>query len=46
MSVYGGMMADAQQFLIYQSKDGRTKIDVMLDAETLWLNQKQLRPCL
>ena len=29
-------------FLIYQSEDGRTKIDVMLDAETLWLNQKQL----
>lgn len=35
-------MSEAQQFLIYQSEDGRTKIDVMLDAETLWLNQKQL----
>ena len=31
-----------QQFLIYQSEDGSTRIDVMLDAETLWLNQKQL----
>ncbi len=31
-----------RQFLIYQSEDGRTRIDVMLDAETLWLNQKQL----
>ena len=30
------------QFVVYQSEDGRTKIDVMLDAETLWLNQKQL----
>lgn len=30
------------EFLIYQSEDGRTKIDVMLEAETLWLNQKQL----
>jgi hypothetical protein len=30
------------QFLIYQSEDGPTKIDVMLDAKTLWLNQKQL----
>ncbi|MDD5287356.1 MAG: hypothetical protein PHD54_16010 [Desulfuromonadaceae bacterium] len=29
-------------FLIYQSEDGRTKIDVMLEAENLWLNQKQL----
>lgn len=31
-----------QQFLIYQSEDGSTRIDVMLDAESLWLNQKQL----
>lgn len=31
-----------QQFLIYQSEDGSTRIDVMLEAETLWLNQKQL----
>jgi hypothetical protein len=30
------------QFLIYQSEDGSTRIDVMLEAETLWLNQKQL----
>lgn len=30
------------EFLIYQSEDGRTKIDVMLEAETLWLTQKQL----
>lgn len=35
-------MTDHQQFLIYQSEDGSTRIDVMLDAETLWLNQKQL----
>ena len=35
-------MNEMHQFLIYQSEDGRTKIDVMLDAETLWLNQKQL----
>ena len=35
-------MTEARQFLIYQSEDGRTKIDVMLEAETLWLNQKQL----
>ena len=35
-------MTAPQQFLIYQSEDGSTCIDVMLEAETLWLNQKQL----
>jgi hypothetical protein len=35
-------MTAPQQFLIYQSEDGSTRIDVMLEAETLWLNQKQL----
>jgi hypothetical protein len=35
-------MATPTQFLIYQSEDGSTRIDVMLEAETLWLNQKQL----
>ncbi len=35
-------MTTARQFLIYQSEDGSTRIDVMLEAETLWLNQKQL----
>ncbi|TXT24071.1 MAG: Uncharacterized protein FD134_1790, partial [Gallionellaceae bacterium] len=35
-------MDEPQQFLIYQSEDGATRIDVMLEAETLWLNQKQL----
>lgn len=28
--------------MIYQSEDGSTRIDVMLEAETLWLSQKQL----
>lgn len=35
-------MTAPRQFLIYQSEDGSTRIDVMLEAETLWLNQKQL----
>ena len=35
-------MNEPRQFLIYQSEDGSTRIDVMLEAETLWLNQKQL----
>ncbi len=36
------MKIEPDNFLIYRSEDGRTKIDVMLEAETLWLNQKQL----
>ena len=35
-------MTDPQQFLIHQSEDGSTRIDVMLETETLWLSQKQL----
>ena len=30
------------EFLIYQSEDGRTKLDVQLEKESLCLNQKQL----
>lgn len=30
------------EFLIYRSEDGRTKIDVIFEGETLWLSQKQL----
>ena len=30
------------EFLIYQSEDGRTKLSVVLEDETLWLSQKQL----
>jgi len=36
------MKNEANQFLIYRSEDGRTKINVMLEAENLWLSQKQL----
>lgn len=35
-------MTEPKQFLIYQSEDGFTRINVMLEAETLWLNQRQL----
>ncbi len=30
------------EILIYQTKDGFTRIDVKLENETLWLNQYQL----
>lgn len=36
------MKSESNRFLIYRSEDGRTKIDVTLEAETLWLSQKQL----
>ena len=30
------------QFLVYQTEDGKLKIDVRLEGETVWLTQKQL----
>ena len=30
------------KILIYQSSDGKTKLDVILEDETIWLSQKQL----
>ncbi len=28
--------------IIYQSEDGKTKIDVKLEKETVWLSQQQM----
>ena len=30
------------EILIYQTEDGKTKIDVFLEDDTIWLNQKQI----
>ena len=30
------------ELLLYQTEDGQTKIDVRLEEETVWLNQKQM----
>ena len=30
------------QIILYQSEDGRTKLDVWLEGQTVWLSQKQL----
>ncbi|MBS4025504.1 MAG: virulence RhuM family protein [Clostridia bacterium] len=30
------------ELLIYQTEDGRTKIDVFFEDDTIWLNQKQM----
>ncbi|MBF0400366.1 MAG: virulence RhuM family protein [Magnetococcales bacterium] len=32
----------AGEILLYQTEDGRTRLQVVLDNQTLWLNQKQL----
>lgn len=34
-------MSDSE-ILLYQTEDGQTKIDVRLENETVWLNQKQM----
>jgi len=30
------------EILLYQTEDGQTKIDIRLEKETVWLNQKQM----
>lgn len=35
-------MSKSPQFLIYQSEDGMTRVDVRLQEQSLWLSQKQL----
>ncbi len=30
------------QIILYQSEDGRTKLDVQMEGQTVWLSQKQL----
>jgi hypothetical protein len=35
-------MNEPSQIILYQSEDGRTKLDVRLDGRTVWLSQKQL----
>ena len=34
--------ATGSEIVFYQSEDGRTKLDVRLEDQTVWLNQKQL----
>ena len=36
----GNIEEKSSEILIYQTEDGRTRIDVRLDNETVWLNQK------
>jgi hypothetical protein len=30
------------EILLYQTEDGQTKIDVLLEKETVWLSQKEM----
>jgi hypothetical protein len=36
------MASDNSEIIIYQTGDGRTKIDVRMEDETLWLTQAQM----
>ena len=42
MSKHPNATAPAGQLLIYQSEDGRLKVEARLDNETLWLTQQQM----
>ena len=33
---------EEKNVIIYQSEDGKTKIDVKLEKETVWLSQQQM----
>ena len=35
-------MKEKNNVIIYQLEDGRTKIDVKLEDETVWLSQQQM----
>jgi hypothetical protein len=37
-----GDTGSAGQVVLYRSEDGRTKLDVRLEDETVWLNQRQI----
>lgn len=36
------MQPDKSSIILYQTEDGKTKIEVMLDGETVWLTQAQM----
>ena len=36
-------MEHSSEILLYQTIDGETKIDVRLEDEMVWLNQRQLQ---
>lgn len=38
----GELIPNNSQFLIYETEDGKIKIDVRFDEETVWLTQKEL----
>ena len=38
----GKLMNETHEIIIYQTQDGKTKIDVRMSSETLWLTQAQM----
>ena len=35
-------LADKTEFLLYQTEDGRIRIETRMQEETVWLNQSQM----
>ncbi len=42
MSKTSDKSASGGQFLVYQTQDGKLKIDVRFEGETVWLTQQQM----
>jgi hypothetical protein len=39
---YSGLIPDPGSFLLYQTEDGKTRIEVRIQDETVWLTQRQM----
>jgi len=42
MKIQKSLISPTGEFILYQTEDGKTKIEVRMQGETVWLNQKQL----
>ena len=38
--IKNNILAQPSQMMIYQTEDGRTKLEVRLEGETVWMSQK------
>jgi hypothetical protein len=36
------MLSEQQAILVYQTEDGLIRVDVRMDADTVWLSQDQM----
>jgi hypothetical protein len=42
VNAFGQEVPSEGQFLIYQAEDGRLKVEVRLEDETVWLTQQHM----